>query len=169
MRCPKGTLPGTGLSSHADRNTRRGHGRIGGTDRRSAPSSPIPVTKAASSQPRSTATRPSIHSAPFAPSARSRRRGCRQAAHGRRRDLCRELGVTPQTLYRHVDPGGALREGRTPAARLTRLTRARRSTYTSPPLRAPARTGPETPADGVILVCAVPLFRIARWCAPSSH
>lgn len=26
-------------------------------------------------------------------------------------DLCRELGVTRQTLYRHVDPAGALREG----------------------------------------------------------
>jgi DNA invertase Pin-like site-specific DNA recombinase len=25
-------------------------------------------------------------------------------------ELCRELGVTRQTLYRHVDPGGALRE-----------------------------------------------------------
>ena len=25
-------------------------------------------------------------------------------------DLCRELGVTRQTLYRHVDPAGALRE-----------------------------------------------------------
>ena len=25
-------------------------------------------------------------------------------------ELCRELGVTRQTLYRHVDPAGALRE-----------------------------------------------------------
>ena len=25
-------------------------------------------------------------------------------------DLCRELGVTRQTLYRHVDPDGNLRE-----------------------------------------------------------
>ena len=25
-------------------------------------------------------------------------------------DLCRELGVTRQTLYRHVSPAGALRE-----------------------------------------------------------
>ena len=25
-------------------------------------------------------------------------------------DLCRELGVTRQTLYRHVDPAGTLRE-----------------------------------------------------------
>ena len=25
-------------------------------------------------------------------------------------ELCRELGVARQTLYRHVDPGGALRE-----------------------------------------------------------
>ncbi|MBV8142116.1 MAG: helix-turn-helix domain-containing protein [Verrucomicrobia bacterium] len=28
-------------------------------------------------------------------------------------DLCRELGVTRQTLYRHVSPQGALREERT--------------------------------------------------------
>ena len=25
-------------------------------------------------------------------------------------ELCRELGVTRQTLYRHVDPAGALRK-----------------------------------------------------------
>lgn len=39
------------------------------------------------------------------------------------RRLCRELGVSPQTLYRHVAPGGALREA---GARLLREAEAPR-------------------------------------------
>ena len=44
-------------------------------------------------------------------------------------DLCRELGVTRQTLYRHVDPAGALREdGRRLLA--SRGQRSRPAAYT---------------------------------------
>ena len=40
-------------------------------------------------------------------------------------DLCRELGITRQTLYRHVDPAGALREdGRRLLALQDRRSRA---------------------------------------------
>ena len=40
-------------------------------------------------------------------------------------ELCRELGVTRQTLYRHVDPAGSLREdGRRLLASQGRRSRA---------------------------------------------
>lgn len=44
------------------------------------------------------------------PAAFSTARPCRrQACNGALGDLCRELGITRQTLYRHISPKGDLR------------------------------------------------------------
>jgi len=62
-----------------------------------------------------------------------------QAAMGQKEtkvsELCAELGVTRQTLYRHVDPKGALRPD---GEKLLRGRRGHAPTPGSAPMQAPA-------------------------------
>ena len=66
-----------------------------------------------------------------------------QAAMGQREtkvgELCAELGVSRQTLYRHVDPKGALRpDGKKLLGSRARQPRPNATAAARPPAQAPA-------------------------------